>query len=91
MIPVVVFYLHIVGAVAAFTKSWQDDGLTDGMLTLAFIGLIFVVGWTISSFIVRLIVPKGFGLVFNPDALALVVLTTGEAIFYYFYFMKHKK
>ncbi len=91
MIPVVVFYLHIVGVVTAFTKSWQDDGLTDGMLTLAFIGLIFVVGWTLSSFLIRLIVPHGFGKVLNTDALSLLLLTTGEAVFYYLYFIKHKK
>jgi hypothetical protein len=91
MIPLVIFYFHIVLATAAFTKSWQDDGLTDGMLTFAFVGLIFVVGWSIASFIIGLSLPHGLSTMLNTDALSLILLATGEAFFYYFYFLKHKE
>jgi hypothetical protein len=91
MIPLVIFYLHIVLATAAFTKSWQDSGLTDGILTLAFVGLIFVVGWSIASFIIGLCLPREVSAVLNTDSLSLILLASGEACFYYFYFLSHKK
>jgi hypothetical protein len=86
MIPVVIFYLHIVGAVTAFTNSWQKHGLSDGLLTLGFIGLIFAVGWTIMSMLVRYIAPQGIGAVLDKDALPLMLLTVAEGIFHYFYY-----
>ncbi len=86
MIPLLVFYVHIVAIAAAFTKRYQDEGLSEGLLAVFFMGLIFFVGWSISSFIMKLLMePKGFGLFFDRDAASLLLLTVLEGIFYTFY------
>ncbi len=86
MIEVAVFYLHAIAAIAAFTKRWQDEGFGEGILGVAFMALIFSVGWTITTFLIRLLTPeKGFSRIFDRDALSLLLLTISEGIFYYFY------
>jgi hypothetical protein len=86
MIEVAVFYIHGITAIAAFTKRWQAEGFGEGILGVAFMALIFSVGWTISTFMMRLLTPdKGFSKVFDRDALSLLLLTVGEGVFYYFY------
>ncbi|MBI4535578.1 MAG: hypothetical protein HY708_04815 [Ignavibacteriae bacterium] len=89
MIPILVFYLHIVGVTAAFTKRWQEDGIVEGFLAVFFMALIFFVGWAMSSFIMRLIMDQpGLGFLFDRDAASLLLLTMGEGVLYYFYFRK---
>ena len=86
MIPLVVFYLHTVAVAAAFTKRWQDEGLAEGFLAVFFIALIFFVGWSMSSFIMKLLMPsEGLGPFFDRDAASLVLLAAMEAVFYTFY------
>lgn len=86
MVPLLVFYLHIVGVSAAFTKRWQDEGVAEGILAVFFMGLIFFVGWSMTSFVVRLILPKeGLGFFFDRDSASLTLLTICEAVFYYFF------
>lgn len=87
MIALIIFYLHIVGFTAGFTKEYQHEGLSAGFLNLGFMVLIFAVGWSISSMVLRYVIdPEGFGIWLNRDTLSLVLLSIGEAIFYYFYF-----
>jgi hypothetical protein len=91
MIELLVFYLHVVGITAGFTRRWQEDGFLEGMLAVFTMVLIFFVGWAMSSFIVKLFMdPEGFGRFFNRDAAGLVLLTLGEAVFYYFYY-RHER
>ncbi|MGA9119528.1 MAG: hypothetical protein WB699_09190 [Bacteroidota bacterium] len=86
MVPLLVFYVHLVAMAAAFTKRWQDEGLSEGFLAVFFMGLIFFVGWSMTSFITKLIMPpQGFGLFFDRDAASLLLLTFLEVIFYTFY------
>ncbi len=86
MIPLLVFYVHIVAMAAAFTKRYQDEGISEGFLAVFFMGLIFFVGWSISSFVMKLVMePKGFGLFFDRDAASLLMLAAMEAVFYAFY------
>lgn len=86
MIPLLVFYIHVIALAAAFTKRYQEEGVTEGLLAVFFMVLIFFVGWSISSFLMKLVMsPQGLGPGFNRDAAALVLLTVGESIFYYFY------
>ena len=48
--------------------------------------LIFFVGWSISSFLLKLVMAaEGFGPMFDRDAASLLFLTVAETIFYYFY------
>lgn len=87
MIPLLVFYIHIVAVSAVFTKRWQEDGPGEGFLAVFFMALIFFVGWSIASFIAKIFLDQeGFGVFFDRDAAALVMLTAGEAVLYYFYF-----
>jgi hypothetical protein len=86
VIPLLVFYLHIVAVATVFTKRWQEEGLTEGILAVFFMGLIFFVGWSMTSFLMKLIMShEGLGKSFDRDAASLLLLTLAEAIFYYFY------
>ena len=85
MVTLFIFYIHIIAAVSVFTKRWQENGLGDGILGVGFLALIFSVGWSISTYIMKLLIDeKGFGIFLNRDALSLLLLTVLEIIFYYF-------
>ncbi len=87
MIPLLVFYLHIVAMATAFTRRWQEEGVAEGFLAVFLIALIFFVGWSMSSFIMKLLMSKeGFGILLDRDASSLLLLTAGEILFAYFYF-----
>jgi len=86
MIPLLVFYVHIVATAAAFTKRWQDEGLAEAFLSVFFLALLFFVGWSMASFILKFFVDQdGFGPFMDRDAMSLLLLTAAEAVFYYFY------
>ena len=92
MIPLIIFYLHIIGISAAFTSEYQKDGISSAFLSVGFIVLIFSVGWTISTFMLKYIISEaGFGMWLNRDAFSLLLLTIGETIFYYNYFSEENK
>jgi uncharacterized membrane protein YhdT len=83
MIILFIFYIHVIAAVAAFTKRWQETDWKEGILAVGFIVLIFVVGWQMATFIVKLFADeKGFGLWFDRDAMALTLLTLMEGAVY---------
>ncbi len=86
MVPLLVFYLHIVGGAAAFTRRWQDEGIGEGILAVFFVALIFFVGWGMTSFVMKILMSaEGFGKAFDRDSASLALLTILEAVFYYFY------
>jgi hypothetical protein len=91
MLIIFIFYLHIIGAVIAFTKRWQEEGWVEGVLILCFIGLIFAIGWTIVGFIIHFILPRGIPKVLDSDSLSLLMLTVGESLLYYFFFLRKSK
>jgi hypothetical protein len=92
MIPVIVFYLHILGFTTGFTREYQKEGLSAGFLNLGFMVLIFAVGWSIATFFLKyLISEKGFSIWMDRDALSLLLLTLGEGIFYYLYYRDTEK
>jgi len=83
MIPLLVFYVHIVAVAAAFTREWQRGGIGEGVLAVFFVGLNFFVGWSIASFVLKLIISQqGLGGGLDRDSLSLLLLTLGEAVFY---------
>ncbi|MBU2444271.1 MAG: hypothetical protein KJ666_01690 [Bacteroidetes bacterium] len=87
MITAFFFYIHIIFALYVFTKRWQEESLGAAFLVLIFIGIIFSVGWTLSYFLVSLIIePEGFGKFYNRDTISLTLLTILEFFFYSFYF-----
>ncbi len=87
MIPLIIFYLHIVAIISVFTKRYQEESAGEGLLAVFFMGLIFFVGWAMASFIMKLVMPpEGFAVWFDRDVASLLLLTIGEAALYYFYF-----
>src|SRR5512147_2118541 len=92
MISLFIFYIHVIGFTAAFTNEFQKEGLTAGFLTVGFMALIFSVGWSISTFFLKYVMDQeGFSIWLNRDSISLILLTTGEAFFYNFYFNADKK
>jgi hypothetical protein len=79
MIEVFIFHAHIVAALYAFTRRWQEDGVKEGFLTLGLIGLIFMIGWAITGGIAQLITPKGgFAPWLNVGTVSLILLIVPE-------------
>lgn len=92
MIAAFIFYLHIVGASYAFTKGYVDHKLADGFMSAAFVGIIFSVGWTIAGFIVHFFLPeKGFGPLFDPDTISLIIVVFLESLLYGGYFVNRRR
>jgi len=48
MIAAFIFFLHIVAAIYAFTVN-KKESIGEGFLAVAFVGIIFAVGWTIAT------------------------------------------
>ncbi|MBN1448308.1 MAG: hypothetical protein JXA28_10295 [Bacteroidetes bacterium] len=91
MIAILVFYIHIVGAVYAFSKGYIEHKLVDAFMSLAFVAIIFSVGWTLAGFIVRFFFPeKGLGPLLDNDTISLVLVTIFELILYGTYFLSRK-
>lgn len=91
MIPLLVFYLHIVFIAAVFTKRWQEEGLGEGMLAVFFSALIFFVGWSMTSFLIRLLMSDSAGAMIDQDSASLLLLTGVETVFYFFYFGENER
>lgn len=92
MIAIFIFTIHIIGATWAFSKSYCDHKLSDAFMTLAFVAIIFSVGWTIAGFIVNFFVPDGgFGIWFDSDTISLAIVTVLEAILYGTFFRSEKR
>ncbi len=86
MIAVLIFYIHVVAIVAIFTIRWQQSGTLDGVLSAGFMLLIFGVGWSVSTVILKFFFDaKGLGTWFDRDTMSLVLLTLIEGFFYYAY------
>ncbi len=87
MIPVVVFYAHVVFLVYMFTRNLIEEGGVSAFLSILFIVVIFSVGWTFSEFVLGFFIkPEGFGLMFPRAAFSLLLLTAIETVFYRFYY-----
>ena len=78
MIAVLIFFVHAIFAVWAFTKSYQNDGWMQAFLNFAFIIILFSVGWTLSDLIMGIFI-RDNGYIFyagyNPVLLVFLKLT----------------
>jgi hypothetical protein len=89
MIPVFIFYAHVIFLVYIFTKNFIEENFVSGFLSVIFVVIIFSAGWTMSEFIMSTFMEsKGLGLLFPRAAFSLLLLTIMELIFYRFYFRK---
>ncbi len=87
MISALIFSAHIVFVAVVFTKKWQDESLSSAFINLALIIVLFAVGWSISTSLVKLVIDaKGFGIHFDADAISLTILALAEYFFYRFYY-----
>ncbi|MCS6809524.1 MAG: hypothetical protein RML40_11980 [Bacteroidota bacterium] len=89
MIEVVIFHAHILAALYAFTRRWQESSLKEGILALGLIGLIFTIGWAITGSIAKFITPPGgFTSWFTADTLSLVLLVPPELLLFRMLFFR---
>lgn len=92
MIPVLIFYAHVVLLVYMFTKNLIEEGGVSAFLSILFIIVIFSVGWTFSEFVLGFFIkPEGFSLLLPRAAFSLVLLSIIEAFFYRFYYGSKSK
>lgn len=91
MIEILIFHIHIISILYAFTKNWQNGTLKDGFLAVGIILLMFSIGWAITSTLAALIMPAKWNTIFfNKDTLSLILLLIPESIFYYHFFIKDR-
>lgn len=89
MIELCIFYIHLVAASYAFTQRWQRVGVKDGVLAVALMGLVFVIGWSITAPLSNAILPNAWrSQLFSSDTMSLVLLTIGEIFFFKLFFLK---
>lgn len=90
MITAIIFFVHLIFALIIFTKKWQEEKLSSAFTNVALIGILFAVGWTISTMITKLFFdPKGFGIQFDRDTISLTLLSISEYFFYRFYYAEN--
>jgi len=92
MVSALIFAAHLVFASVIFTKKWQDESLSTAFINIALIIILFSVGWSITTSLVKLVFePKGLGLYYNSDDIALTFLAILEFLFYKVYYGEDKK
>jgi hypothetical protein len=55
-----IFILHIIAAGYAFFSRKKTGGVSEGLLAVAFIGIVFAVGWTIATMLTNLLFTPEF-------------------------------
>lgn len=90
MIELLIYHLHIVAALYAFTKRWQVEGLKGAFLSLGICVLVFTIGWSLTGAIAHQIMPGPYapGTFFTGDTLSLVLLLIPEIAFFWFFFVR---
>ena len=91
MIAALIFSAHLVFMLVIFTKKWQDESLSSAFTNLALMVILFAVGWSISTSVVKIFIDsKGFGIQFDSDTISLTLLSITEFFFYRFYYKEDK-
>jgi len=89
MIEVIIFYIHIVFFVYIFARNFAEENLQSAFLSTIFVVIIFSVGWTLSAFVIGIIIPpQGLTKILTRAAYSLALLSILELIFYKFYYSK---
>jgi hypothetical protein len=90
MLDLLIYHLHIVGALYAFTKRWQEEGIKGGLLALAICALAFTILWSLTGPVARMIMPQTAApdAWFTTDTLSLCLLMIPEGLFFWFFFYK---
>ncbi len=91
MIAAILLALHGAAGIYAFWTRTNKGGWGEGILALAFVSVIFSVGWTIMTMLTNVVLaPEGFAEWFDRDTMTLSLLTIAEGFFYYFYLRSGK-
>jgi hypothetical protein len=107
MVAAFIFILHSALLVYAYNQN-KKEGIGEGLLAVAFVGIIFAVGWTIATMLTNLLFSFDWFVNWywqplnswmavrvrreiSRDTISLLILTSGEIAFYYFYFLMDKK
>ena len=91
MISALIFSAHLIFILIVFTKKWQNESLGSAFTNLALIIVLFAVGWSIATAVVKLFIDsKGFGIQFDSDTISLTLLSIVEYFFYKFYYHEEK-
>jgi hypothetical protein len=56
MIDAAIFVLHVAACVYAFLR-YKKEGISEGVLAVAFVVVIFSVGWTITTMLAKIVYP----------------------------------
>ncbi|HBB26000.1 MAG TPA: hypothetical protein DCZ59_07005 [Bacteroidetes bacterium] len=90
MIDLLIYHIHVVAAIYAFTARWQRDGLKGGFLAVATCALVFTILWAMTGPIARIIMPGASepGALFTSDTLSLTLLLIPEAFFFRSFFLR---
>ena len=67
MIAVLIFFAHTIFAVYAFCRSYQNEGIVQAFLNVAFIIILFAVGWTVSDFFLGFFIADSYNIAM-PDS-----------------------
>ncbi|MDP3684252.1 MAG: hypothetical protein Q8S01_10000 [Ignavibacteria bacterium] len=87
MITAFIFFAHYVFTLIIFTKKWQDENLSGAMLNIGLIGVLFAVGWTMTTMVAKIVMePEGLGIFYDRDTFALTLLSLAEFFFYRLYY-----
>lgn len=87
MITAAIFFIHLIFSLIIYTKKWQDENMSSGLINLALIGILFAVGWSLTGIVSKALMDeKGFGLYFDRDTFSLTLLTIAEFFFYRMYY-----
>jgi len=89
MIDLLIYQLHIVAILYAFTKKWQVEGLKGGLLAIGLCALVFIIGWSLTGTIARLIMPgvSQPGDLITSDTVSLILLLIPEVLFFRMFFI----
>lgn len=83
MVNFVILLLHFAFLIFVFAKKKSAESLTDALINVGLIIVLFTVGWSLISLVLNnLIEPQGFGKNFDRSAISLTILTIGELFFY---------
>lgn len=88
MIELVIFHIHAMAGLYAFTKRWQEGKLREGLLAIAIFFLVFIIMWTLTGQIVKaLMPPEGFTTWFTRDTGSLALVIIPDLIFFKVFFL----
>lgn len=90
MIELMIYHLHLMGVLYAAVSRWQREGMKGALLAIGICGLVFVIGWSLTGAIARMLMPGPFapGALVTSDTLSLLILLVPEVAFFWMFFVR---